>query len=136
MMSACIGEVTVIHLRRPLLHAPLSASLAAVGPHRDTDDVAIITYEWSEAGNIVATGETPAVMLGLGIHPLDLRVVDGGGLEDTASVEVEVDDRFRARLLFLCRVRAMGWLAYELREGLEPRTASIVRDLLAVDVAL
>ena len=44
-----------------------------------------------------------------------------------------VDSGFRARLLFLGRVRALGWLAYEVQAGLDTsRTEAVVRDLLAV----
>jgi len=44
-----------------------------------------------------------------------------------------VDSGFLARLLFLGRVRALGWLAYEVQTGLDTsRTEAVVRDLLAV----
>ena len=43
-----------------------------------------------------------------------------------------VDPCFLPRLLFLGRVRALGWLAYETQVGLDTRhTESVVRDLLA-----
>lgn len=44
-----------------------------------------------------------------------------------------VDSGFLPRVLFLGRVRALGWLAYEVQVGLDKsRTEAVVRDLLAV----
>lgn len=48
------------------------------------------------------------------------------------AYQLSVDADFRNRLLFLGRVRALGWLAYELHSGLDPdRTAGVARDLLS-----
>jgi aminoglycoside phosphotransferase (APT) family kinase protein len=43
-----------------------------------------------------------------------------------------VDADFVGRLLFLGRVRALGWLAYEVQMGIDTsRTVDVVRDLFA-----
>jgi hypothetical protein len=60
-----------------------------------TDDVAVITYEWREGATLLGTGATLPVTLALGLHAIDLTVIDGAGAFDTASVQVLVDDRFR-----------------------------------------
>ena len=44
-----------------------------------------------------------------------------------------VDPGFLTRLLFLGRVRALGWLAFEVQVGLDTsRTEAVIRDLLSV----
>jgi chromosome segregation ATPase len=53
-----------------------------------------LTYTWHEGGTLLGTSRDPvtttAVMLGLGVHTVDLTVTDGAGGSATASVVVTV----------------------------------------------
>ena len=53
-------------------------------------DGAIIGYEWSEGSSIIASGATPSVLLGVGVHTLTLRVTDDDGATATDTVVVTV----------------------------------------------
>ena len=57
-------------------------------------DGGIVSWSWSEAGSIVASGESTAVNLLLGVHDLELEVTDGPGEVATDTLQVVVDDRF------------------------------------------
>ncbi len=52
--------------------------------------VAALSYEWSEAGMVIATGATPTVTLATGMHEIVLRVYDDQGVDDTDTMNVEV----------------------------------------------
>ncbi|HIL12483.1 MAG TPA: hypothetical protein EYG16_02295 [Deltaproteobacteria bacterium] len=51
-------------------------------------DGTIVTFEWREAGVLLATGGTPLVSLAVGFHTVDLTVIDDAG--DSASDTVLV----------------------------------------------
>ncbi|RMI03315.1 MAG: DNRLRE domain-containing protein [Calditrichaeota bacterium] len=55
----------------------------------DTDGT-IVSYTWSENGTTIATGETPTVTLGIGVHNIDLMVTDDAGQTATDQVVVTV----------------------------------------------
>ena len=66
-------------------------------PGGSTDDAGIVSYAWSEAGTgLGSSGVANGVsaVLSLGIHTLQLLVTDGGGLTDTDTADVVVEDRF------------------------------------------
>ena len=54
-------------------------------------DGTIVSYEWREESELIATGVTANVALGLGSHVLTLVVTDNGGSTATDSVVVRVD---------------------------------------------
>jgi len=51
----------------------------------------VLSFEWSIAGDVIATGETADVSLDLGEHVVDLTV-DDGMFSDSDSVTVTVED--------------------------------------------
>lgn len=51
-----------------------------------------LTYAWNELGNPLASGATPTIKLGLGVHTITLIVADGNGATDTDTVAVTVKD--------------------------------------------
>lgn len=58
-----------------------------------TDDVAIVSYSWSEGGQQIATGAQPAPLsLPVGTHTITLRVTDDGGLFDDDTVVIAIGD--------------------------------------------
>jgi hypothetical protein len=52
----------------------------------------LTTYEWLEGMNLLATGATPTVTLGVGVHTITLRVTDGGSLTNTTTFTVTIHD--------------------------------------------
>ncbi len=50
----------------------------------------IVSYAWSEGGSTIATGVSPSVVLGVGVHAITLTVTDDGGLSATDQVVVTV----------------------------------------------
>ncbi|MCH8991640.1 MAG: hypothetical protein IIA44_07835, partial [Acidobacteria bacterium] len=59
-------------------------------------DGTIASYDWSEGGVTIATGATPTVNLGVGVHTITLAVTDneGAGASDTVIVTVEAGNQF------------------------------------------
>jgi hypothetical protein len=55
----------------------------------DTDGT-ITSYAWSEGGSQIATGATPTVNFGVGIHTVTLKVTDDDGAINSDIVTVEV----------------------------------------------
>lgn len=51
-----------------------------------------LTYSWSLGGSEIATGESPAVDLGLGSHTITLTVTDADGESDSDEVVVDIVD--------------------------------------------
>ena len=49
-----------------------------------------LTYQWRENGSLIATGATPTVSLGVGIHTITLRVSDPAGANNSTTVTVTV----------------------------------------------
>jgi hypothetical protein len=52
----------------------------------------LTTYEWLEGVNLLATGATPTVTLGVGVHTITLRVTDAGSLTNTKTFTVTIQD--------------------------------------------
>jgi mono/diheme cytochrome c family protein len=60
-----------------------SASTDAEGP--------IASWEWSESGSPIASGENPTVAFAVGAHTVTLTVTDGDGATDTDQVLITVE---------------------------------------------
>jgi len=75
---------------------PLGTEAVTLNASGSTDDSGIITYEWRENGVLIGSSNSPmfTTTLSLGVHTLELKVIDGGGLSSTATTTVTVDDRF------------------------------------------
>jgi N-acetylneuraminic acid mutarotase len=58
----------------------------------DPDASGIATYEWKEGATLLATGQSPTVSLGLGVHVITLRVIDPNGAFDEDEVVITVQD--------------------------------------------
>jgi hypothetical protein len=50
----------------------------------------IVSYSWSESGSTIASGASPSVVLGVGVHAITLLVTDNGGLTATDQVVITV----------------------------------------------
>jgi hypothetical protein len=76
--------------------SPLGAEPVTLNGSASTDDTGIVTYEWREGTTLLGTASTPtfATTLPLGVHTIELTVVDGGGLRSTATTTITVEDRF------------------------------------------
>ncbi len=55
----------------------------------DPDGV-IVSYQWSESGLALASGATPAVSFGVGVHPVFLTVTDDSGATSSDIVTISV----------------------------------------------
>jgi len=75
-----------------------------------TDDVMIVSYEWSEGSNLIADGVNPEVTLAVGVHMITLTVTDDDGETDTDTVEIIVNATGEA----IIRINAGGG---EYRDG-------------------
>lgn len=63
------------------------------GSGSDDPDGGIDDYEWLDPdGNLIVTGATPTVSLGMGTHAITLRVTDDGGLTDEDQVQIVIED--------------------------------------------
>lgn len=56
---------------------------------RDSDGT-IVSYEWFDNGNRIATGQRPSVTLAVGRYTIRLTVTDDRGLTDSDTVNIEV----------------------------------------------
>lgn len=56
-----------------------------------SDDNGIATYSWRLNGSEIATGVSPSVELGLGVHTVTLLVTDSAGNSDTDTVVITVE---------------------------------------------
>jgi MYXO-CTERM domain-containing protein len=76
--------------------SPLGTQSVQLDASGSTDDAAIVTYEWRENNVLVGASSTPTITLNLslGVHTLELKVIDGGGLSSTANTTVMVEDRY------------------------------------------
>lgn len=68
--------------------SPAGADVALDG----SGSVGAASYEWSEAGAVLATGATPTVTLGLGVHTVTLTATGEGGASDTDQCVITVED--------------------------------------------
>jgi serine protease AprX len=68
------------------------ASVNLDGSLSDDPDGTIMSYDWTENGNPIATGETPTVQLGYGTHNILLTVKDDDLATDSDEVLVTVVD--------------------------------------------
>ncbi|UCG88117.1 MAG: Ig-like domain repeat protein, partial [Gemmatimonadota bacterium] len=55
-----------------------------------SDDGTIVSYDWSEGVEPIATGESPTVSLGVGVHTIALTVTDDDGATDSDQVVITV----------------------------------------------
>ena len=53
-------------------------------------DGTIVSYEWSENGQIIATGVNPTISLAAGTHTITLKVTDDLGATDTDTMVVTI----------------------------------------------
>jgi hypothetical protein len=70
--------------------SPVSVNLDGSGSSDPDGDA--LTYKWFEGATQIATGATPTVNLGPGLHTLRLVVKDAGGLSDDDEVQILVKD--------------------------------------------
>ncbi len=68
----------------------LGASVPLDGSGSSDPDGDPLSYEWREGSTMLATGPTPTVTLGLGVHALTLEVRDGKGGSSTDDVAMAV----------------------------------------------
>ena len=68
------------------------STLTLDGSRSSDSDGRIVLSEWFEEGRLIATGATPTVTLGLGAHPIILRVTDDHGGTNDDLVVVTVRD--------------------------------------------
>jgi hypothetical protein len=75
---------------------PLGAEPVTLNASGSTDDGTIATYEWRENGMLLGSTNMPTfnTTLPLGVHTLELTVIDNGGLSARATTTVTVEDRF------------------------------------------
>jgi len=64
-------------------------------------DGAIVSYQWSEGGTLIATGANPLVTLAVGTHTIDLLVTDNGGATASDQIVVTVVPVYTLTLDFL-----------------------------------
>jgi hypothetical protein len=64
--------------------------LVALDGSGSSDDGTVVSYEWYEGANLVATGVNPTLNLALGSYTYDLVVTDNLGLTASDSVLIEV----------------------------------------------
>lgn len=69
-----------------------SANVTLDGSGSSDPDGDALTYEWSEGGSSIATGESPTLSLSLGTHTITLTVDDGSGETETDEVIITVED--------------------------------------------
>jgi MYXO-CTERM domain-containing protein len=76
---------------------PAGSELVTLDGSASSDDVGVVTYTWRENGQVLGSSGAPmgvTVPLSLGVHDIELTVVDGAGLTATDTVEIVVEDRF------------------------------------------
>jgi len=75
---------------------PLGTESVTLNASASTDDSGIVTYEWRENGVLLGSTGSPmfTTSLSLGVHTLQLTVIDGGGLSNSATTTVMVEDRY------------------------------------------
>jgi outer membrane autotransporter protein len=67
-----------------------SASVTLNGASSTDPDGSIVTYQWLEGSNEIATGATPTVVLSVGVHNLTLSVTDDAGLSHQDQVTITI----------------------------------------------
>ncbi|MGW8370222.1 MAG: autotransporter domain-containing protein, partial [Gammaproteobacteria bacterium] len=55
------------------------------------DDREIVSYEWFEGGELIATGVQTEAVLAVGTHTIELRVTDSAGLSGTTAFAVTIE---------------------------------------------
>lgn len=129
-VSALVPEATPWVRNRPALPAEYPGPARFI--HDDLQPEHLIVH--SDSGRLSGIIDWGAA---LGDPAQDFSFIAAWrGWEFTRSVlgayQGPVDPGFVNRLLFLGRVRALGWLAYEVQAGLDTgRTVGVVRDLLS-----
>jgi hypothetical protein len=68
-----------------------SESVTLNGSGSSDPDGSITSYVWTEGGNQIATGATPAVTFSVGVHNVTLTVTDNNGAQDTDNVTITVN---------------------------------------------
>lgn len=66
--------------------------VALDGSGSSDPDGTIASYEWTENGEVIATGVSPTVTFGLGAHAVTLRVTDDDGATGEDEVAITVED--------------------------------------------
>jgi subtilisin family serine protease len=69
---------------------PGSEAVTLDGSGSTDPDGDTLSYQWSEGGQAIASGEAPSVVLAVGTHTITLAVMDGRGGSDTDDVVIEV----------------------------------------------
>lgn len=68
------------------------ASVTLDGTGSSDPDGDALAYTWREGATVIATGASPSVTLGLGVHTIELTVEDPSGATSTDQVVVTVED--------------------------------------------
>lgn len=85
-----------------------SANVTLNGTGSSDPDLDPLTYSWTGSFG-AASGATPTVTLGLGVHPIALTVDDGKGGTDSDSVDVSVVDTTPPAIASLTATPAILW---------------------------
>jgi len=67
------------------------AEMVSLDGSASSDDQGVVSYTWRINGNVIATGETPVVTLGVGTYVIELEVADGAGQTGADTVVVTVE---------------------------------------------
>ena len=71
------------------------------GTGSSDSDGAIVSYEWREDGNLLATGSQPNVSLAVGTHLITLEVLDNNGFTGSDAVMISINTLTAERSLTL-----------------------------------
>lgn len=74
-----------------------SESVSLNGSGSSDADGTIASYVWKEGGVAIASGVSPTVLLGVGVHTLTLEVTDNGGMKATDTAVITVKRTGRGR---------------------------------------
>lgn len=66
-------------------------SIVLNGSNSSDSDGSLVSYSWSETGNVIATGEEATVNLAIGAHLITLTVTDNEGAPATDAVAIRVN---------------------------------------------
>lgn len=115
---------------------PLGAEPVTLNGSGSTDDGAIATYEWRENGMLLGSTNMPmfSTTLPLGVHTLELTVIDSGGLSARATTTITVEDRFEPNHTRMTAAAVTGSTAGVMYPSLFASAAAPAGDWYAIDL--